>query len=227
MHRVVFVEPETPGNVGALARLMANFGLSELVLVNPCEMDGEAKARAIHAWPIIQKAKRMSFDEAIEGFDNIIAPTAKVSSDRSTTRAFLTPRELAEKLKGTKGRYCLVFGRESCGLKNHELRKCDITVHINCSPEYRTMNITHAAAIVFYELFSEKTNPVRRSVPREKRDMVDLFERLAFSVDMRNPENAVKQFNNVVSRAFISGSEANGIAGVFSRAYKKIRNAKP
>ncbi len=32
---VVFVEPETPGNIGFLARTMKNFGLSQLVLINP------------------------------------------------------------------------------------------------------------------------------------------------------------------------------------------------
>lgn len=222
MQRVVFVEPETPGNVGALARVMANFGLKELVLVNPCEINGDTKARAMHAWDIIEQAECMSFEEAISGFDNVIGTTAKVFSDHNTTRAYVTPRELSSQLKKTEGRYCFVFGRESCGLNNQELRKCDINVHIECAPEYATLNITHAAAIIFYELFSEKINLVRKSKTKEKEALVDLFEKLAFSLELRNPENAVKQFKNVISRSFISGSEAKGISGVISKAEEKV-----
>ncbi|MCD4739909.1 TrmJ/YjtD family RNA methyltransferase [archaeon] len=222
MHRVVFVEPETPGNIGALARTMANFGLKELVLVNPCEIDEKAKARAVGALPILENAQIMAFNKAIHGFDAVIGTTARVYSDYNTTRAFVTPRELSKQFKKTKGNYCFVLGRESSGLKNNELRKCDISVHIPCSPGYRALNITHAAAILFYELFSEKENKSRTSTQRQKQDMLTLFEKLALSVDMRNPKNAVKQFNSVISRAFVSGSEAQGISGVLSRAYDRM-----
>ena len=220
---MVFVEPETPGNVGALARVMANFGLKELVLVNPCEIreDGEARALAMHAWSIVANARRMSFEEAIEGFDNIIGTTARIASDMNTTRAYMTPRELAKAMKEFEGDICIVFGRESSGLTNEELRKCDMVVHIPCSPEYPTLNITHAAAIIFYELFTEKRNPYRLGNPRQKEEVIRLFEELAYSLNLRNPENAVKQFRNVISRAFISGSEARGIAGVLSRALRR------
>jgi TrmH family RNA methyltransferase len=223
MHRVVFVGPESQGNVGALARVMANFGLKELVLVEPCELGDEARARAMHAWPLVEKARKMRYQDAIKGFDSVIGTTAKVFSDHDTTRAYLTPRELAGQLKKTRGSYCFVFGRESRGLTTAELRKCDVVVHIDCSPDYPVLNISHAAAILFYELFSEKENKVRQSSARQKRDAIKLFEELACSLELRDPENAVKQFNSVISRAFVSGSEARGIAGVMSRASKKLR----
>lgn len=221
--RVVFVEPETPGNVGSLARVMANFGLRELVLVDPCEIkeDGEARALAMHAWPIVANARMMKFEEAIKGFDNVIGTTARIASDMNTTRAYVTPRELVKTMKEFDGDVCIVFGRESSGLTNEELRKCDVVVHIPCSPKYPTLNVTHAAAIIFYELFAEKRNPHRVGNPRQKEEVIQLFEKLAYSLNLRNPENAVKQFRNVISRAFISGSEAKGIAGVLSKALRK------
>ena len=225
MIRVVFVEPETPGNVGSLARAMANFGLDELVLVNPCELrdDGEARALAVHAWPIVANAKRMSFEEAISGFDNVIGATARTASDTNTTRAYMTPRELADVSRDFRGDLCLVFGRESRGLTSEELRKCDLVVHIPCSPDYPTLNITHAAVVIFYELFAEKSNPHRLGSPKQKQETIQIFEKLAYSLELRNPENAVKQFRNVISRAFISGSEARGISGVLSRALRDIK----
>jgi TrmH family RNA methyltransferase len=217
---VVFVEPESAGNVGFLARAMANFGLSELVLVNPRELGLMARSRAMHAWPIIQNARvAKSFDEAVAPYDEVIGTTAKTPSDNNSTRAFVTPRELASQLG--HGRYCLVIGRESRGLTTEELRKCDITVRITTSDSYPSMNASHAAAVLFYELFSAKENPSRVSDAREKRALLKMFDGIASSCGLRNAENAVKCFRNVVSRAFISGHEAKAIAAVLSRCKKQ------
>ena len=40
--RIVVVGPKYEGNVGAIARSMANFDVSELYLVNPCELGDDA-----------------------------------------------------------------------------------------------------------------------------------------------------------------------------------------
>ena len=48
--RIVLVEPQHPGNIGAVARAMANFGLDDLAMVN-------LLARAIALSPAHQMAK--------------------------------------------------------------------------------------------------------------------------------------------------------------------------
>ena len=50
---VVFVEPETPGNIGFLARTMKNFGLINLVLINPCKLENESYYQAMHARDVV------------------------------------------------------------------------------------------------------------------------------------------------------------------------------
>ena len=120
----------------------------------------------MHAWDIVQNAKTInSFEEATSGFDELIATTAKQSTDKNTTRAYLTPRELAE--SQANGNYALVFGRESRGLTSEELRKCDIVVHIEGS-DYPVLNISHAAAIIFYELFSSKSSTKKKTASTKK-----------------------------------------------------------
>ena len=216
---VILVEPENPGTIGFLARAMNNFGLSNLVLVNPCAITAMTRARAMHSMHIVESARIVkSFDEAIAGFDEVIATTAKPSSDNNTTRAYVTPRELASS-RG-QGNYALVFGRESTGLRTAEIRKCDIAMHIEC-PGYRVMNITHAAAIVFYELFSSKASTRRRSSHDEKATLMRFFSEAAHAADLRSPENSIKMFRSVVSRAFVSGKEARGIAIVLARMRRK------
>ena len=53
---VVFVECESPGNVGFLARTMGNFGLHKLVLINPCTLKDEAYYQAMHARETVENA---------------------------------------------------------------------------------------------------------------------------------------------------------------------------
>ena len=58
MTRIVLVEPQHPGNIGAVARIMANFGIDDLALVNGCEITGEGFARSKSGRPILEKLQR-------------------------------------------------------------------------------------------------------------------------------------------------------------------------
>jgi TrmH family RNA methyltransferase len=217
---VVFVEPQDAGNIGFVARAMANFGLKKLVLVKPCAITPMARARAVRAWPIVQQARvAKTFDAAIKPYDVVIGTTAKPS--RSTTRSAVSPRELRRAL--SRGRHCLVLGREDSGLTNAELRKCDVVVTIPTDSRYRSMNVSHAASIVFYELYGAE--PGRESNARDRKLLVRFFAKLARNpaLHRRNPENAVKMFRNVVSRSFVSATEASGILGVLRVASEALR----
>lgn len=77
MISVILVEPETSGNIGAIARLMANFCMNDLILVNPkCNhLDNEGKARAKHGLRILKDAK-ISDISILKEFDCVIATTA-------------------------------------------------------------------------------------------------------------------------------------------------------
>src|SRR5438105_1346293 len=57
--RVVLVRTHYPGNLGAAARVMRNFGLSELVLVDPVASvnDLEARRIATHGLPVLDAAR--------------------------------------------------------------------------------------------------------------------------------------------------------------------------
>lgn len=64
---VVFVEPESPGNIGFLARTMKNFGIYNLILVNPCELKKEAYYQAMHARELVENAEiHNSLKEVLE-----------------------------------------------------------------------------------------------------------------------------------------------------------------
>jgi len=153
--RVVLVEPIYEGNVGSVARAMKNFGFSDLVLVRPCDIEDFGLAMASHAKDLIERARVVeNLHEAIAGANLVVGTTGVrgLSTDRHLRVPGLSPRELAERLQGTNGEVALLLGREDDGLSREELLACDIVASIPTSQEYPIMNLSHAAAILFYEL---------------------------------------------------------------------------
>lgn len=224
--RVVLVRPEHGGNIGSIARLVKNFGFHDLWLVNPqVELGYEAEAYASHAKDVLDRAVIVSnLDKACEGVSFIVGTTAVHAKRTSNVfRISVTPEELAKKAVAIRGTIALLFGRESKGLSNEELSRCDVVVSIPSSPLYRTLNIASASAILLYELWKAKAGGSRGCFEEASRDsllwLIRLFDQ--FSQESSLPAHkrglATKAFQNVVSRAFISKREATLMMGVFRR----------
>ncbi len=218
-YSVILIEPENAGNIGSIARLMANFGVKDLILVNPSAdlKSNECRSFAVRAYSIIEKARIVrSFDDLVSEFDFLVGTTAKVKDD--PVRAGVGLKQLAGKLKGLKAKVGLVFGRESSGLTNEELKKCDLVINIPTSKEYPALNLSHAVGIVLYELFSEKSEEVASAAGRkEKQALVNAFSQAVEGVELRRKEEVVKMFENIVNRAFVTKKEASALTGVFRK----------
>ena len=149
--RIVLVEPAGPLNIGSAARVMKNFGLSQLVLVNPqCDPhSSEAKQMAVHAYNLIEAAKIVdTLPEALVGCQRAIATTAR-------SRDLQTPLESPElTLPWLLESYpsALIFGPEDRGLNNNEMLQAQRFVKIDTRPPYESLNLAQAVAICCYEL---------------------------------------------------------------------------
>jgi len=152
--RVVLVEPQNEGNVGAVARVMKNFGVEDLVLVKPCPLGPEARKRAMHGASILEKSTSVAdLNEAVQGVDLIVGTSGvETSSEKKFARIAISPTDLETRTAATGGLVALVFGREDFGLLAEDVERCDVLVTIPASAEYPILNISHAAAIVLYEL---------------------------------------------------------------------------
>lgn len=221
---IILVEPENSGNIGASARVMANFRFNNLVLVNPkCEhLNEQAKKRAKqHGKKILLKAKVL---KKLPKLDYLVATTSQTGSDYNIPRTFVFPEQLTEKNTGS-AEIGLVFGRESSGLTNAELLKCDFTITVPAAPEYPTLNLSHSVAIILYELFkksdkqkiAEKTSPI--SV-KEKEQIMKMFEklfnRLKFSTkEKKETQNIV--WKRIIGKAMLSKREAYAVMGLLRK----------
>lgn len=225
---VVLVQPKNEGNVGAVARAMKNFGLRRLVLVDPCPIGDEAGKRAMHGADILAGARTVgSLEEALRGAD-LVAGTTGIStrSEKKFLRIALTPREFAERVRAMDGTLAILFGREDFGLLDEELERCDLLVSIPANPEYPVLNISHAAAVLLYELFARpRARGLRRASGREKevlhRALADLMEASRYPPHKRGRTQVM--FRRLVGRAVPSKWEFHALMGVLTRATKSIR----
>lgn len=168
---IALMEPIYEVNVGLIARVMKNFGLEELLLINPKVDLNRARKFASHGVDILEKAKTINFDELIKSFDTIVGTTAIAAKKPSRIlRKALTPEDLAENLKDFSGSLCLLFGRESTGLSNKELEKCDLVTSISTGTEYRTLNISHSVAIILYEILKRRIEVHEEIASREDKE---------------------------------------------------------
>ncbi len=230
--RVVFVEPEIEGNVGFLARAMKNFGLKELYLVAPkIQVADTARAFAMHANEILDHAVYVkSLDEAVRGV-NLTVGTTAITAKRGLNikRNAIEVQEFVENIVPNH-KVALVFGRESSGLRNTEVDACDFVLTVPTSPSYPTMNVTHAATIVFYEIYKKVMSSGQKPIPRadrkKKEILVNYFSRMLNEAEVPSHKKdlALRSFRNLIGRSFISSREATVLMGAYRRALRKIRS---
>ncbi len=226
-YSVIVVEPKTGGNVGSIARSMSNFGLRELILVNPRELGEEAYTRAMHAQNILDDAMIVkSLEEAAEYVDLTAATSARVSSgEKKSIRVPMSASEFAERFADYEGKIGLVFGREDYGLYNKELMKCDLFLTIPTNPDYPVLNLSHATSIIMYEIFKRgvEERTVTAASAREREELFGFFDELLESIDWPafKRERASITFRRLIARAGPTKWEFHTLAGVIRRASKK------
>jgi len=223
MITVVLMEPEHPGNIGAIARVMANFGFENLVLVNPkCDpFSDEAFHRSKHAKEILKNAKIV---KKLPKYDTIVATTAQIGNDYNISRSPITPSQLSE-IINNKQNIGIVFGRESSGLSNEEIQLCDFVVTIPSVPKYPVLNISHSVAVVLYELSKKSDSKkvvdnIRPITEAERKQLYKMLEqtlkKLSFTTEQKR-ETQRKIWKRMISRSFLSKREAMGLMGFFKK----------
>ncbi len=220
MISIILVEPEHPGNVGAVARVMKNFGFNDLILVNPkcdpcCE---EARNRAKWANVVLKKAKTRK--KMPKDFDYLIGTTARLGTDYNIPRSPLTPEQLVEKISNRKTG--ILFGPESTGLRNEEIELCDFTVTIPTKKAYSSLNLSHSVAIILYKLSRIKLKNFPAATGKEKKILLDYIEKSIEKMDFSTKEKKETQrtvWKKVIGKAMLTKREAFALMGFF----RKIR----
>jgi len=159
--RIVLVETAGARNLGSVARVMKNFGLSELWLVNPkCDRySEEAVHMAVHAPEILDNAKIVdNLPEALVGCQRAIATAGRIDKGEmkvTTPSQGLSWLSQVSNSKITNSKIAtsaIVFGAEDRGLSNTEIQYCQKVMRISVNPNYPSLNLAQAVGICCYQL---------------------------------------------------------------------------
>ncbi len=216
------VEPTYAVNVGHLARLVKNFGLQSLILIGPSFNLDEALPYASRGADVLRAAKVMSLKEVFESFDLVIGTTSIPGGSRNIRRSALSPEAAAKRILQSKGSICILLGRETIGLTNEELELCDLVISIPTSTAYRTLNISHAAAIILYIISITSSPKVKKAeVPRSMRTLL-LNSALELADLSGFPKHKLQMLRNaikmLVNRSHPTYREVSLILGLFRKA---------
>ncbi len=239
--RIVLIGTTHPGNIGAVARAMKNMSLQQLFLVNPKIFpSAEATARASGADDLLARAQVCAtLDQALEGCRLVVGASARL---RSVEWPQLNPRDCAETLfrEAATGEVALLFGRESSGLSNAEMDRCNFLVHIPANPVYSSLNLSQAVQVLAYELQVEalKGQSVEDAGPvREVADAAIMegffthlqrtMETLGFA-DPQQSDKLQRRLRRLFLRARPDRDEINILRGLLSAAEgrKSARSGK-
>jgi tRNA/rRNA methyltransferase len=256
---VAVVEPQFALNVGYLARVMANFGLMQLYIISKEKklLDKEQALRfSSHGYPLIEDVKYLqSVDQLRERFRILVGTTAIRGKRKSniTRKTFSLEQSIPivrkaiehepAVTKKTASRahpqvICFVFGRDTTGLTNEELRKCDYNITISSGTKYNTFNISHAAAILFFAFqnrmraaqnFDTHREMEREPTRREKERVVTLFQELAEVSDYQDYKitKLIETISRLLDRSNPSLRELYLLMGLASKAKTRIKLLAP
>ncbi len=229
---IVLVEPQLPENIGAAARAMMNFALTELRLVRPRPRWPHPKAveMASGAGAILERA--VLFDTtpaAVADLQVLYASSARL---RDMVKPVVTPRDGAALLRGAiaEGRRCgVLFGRERTGLENQDMVLATALMTVPANPAHASLNLAQAVLLVGYEWFvagaaSVPTKITRKGAePARMADLHGLFDQLEAELDKcgflhvadKRPR-MVRNIRNIFSRAGLTDQEVRTLRGIVS-----------
>ncbi|MBD2317910.1 RNA methyltransferase [Phormidium tenue] len=237
--RIVLVETAGARNLGSVARVMKNFGIAELWLVNPqCDRLGdEARHMAVHASEILENARIVdNLPDALVGCHRAIATAGRI--DQGEMKVTDPQKGLSWLMQAETS--AIVFGAEDRGLSNAEIQHCQQVIRIPVHPDYPSLNLAQSVGICCYQLQLLKANfrenpqchenltsqiaqDLIQSAPIDLATRADLeacyqqLEAVLLKIGYVYPHTAahrLRKFRHIFDRANLSPSEVAMLRGI-------------
>ncbi len=240
---IILSHPQLGENIGAAARAMKNFGLSDLRLVAP--RDGwpneKASVMAAGATGILETARVFATaEEALADLHLVYATTAR---ERGFTKPVLTPAAAAARLheaSAAGSRSGILFGGERSGLDNEEVSLATAIVSIP-TDTFASLNLGQAVLLLGYEWFksADATPPERLdhgplARPATREEMFHLFAHLEDELLKSNflypPDKAHAMMRNIramLTRADFTDHEVRTLRGMIVALVRNKHRAPP
>ncbi len=233
------MEPNGPINVGSIARLCSNFEVNELRIVSPnCDVFSlEAKRMALKGQSYIDNCKNFkSIEQAIFDCDMVVATCGRI--DLSKDIECESPEAISKWISSFKeiNNLAILFGREDRGLTNSELLFAHKILNINTSKNYPSLNLSHAVAIVLYELSKCSTSNQKKDIKafnlasskqihESFKDLEEMLIRTGYLLE-HTSFSKISKFKKFVLKAKASSHEINVLRGIVHQINWFLNNSK-
>ncbi|MEW6593334.1 MAG: RNA methyltransferase [Thermodesulfobacteriota bacterium] len=226
---IVLVGPQGNRNLGAVARVMMNFGFTDLRLVAP------------EADPASEEARHMAVNAAdlLAGagcYADLPAALADCHLAYGTTRRFgryreefALPDEAAAVIAALPAghRVAMVFGREDSGLTTDELACCQRFLTIPADEALPSLNLAQAVGVCLYEAAKAiRVGGVPIPQPDEPASGAEyegLYAHMRQTLlaigflDPQNPEHIMRALRRMLGRQGVTSREIRILRGMFSQ----------
>jgi len=232
--RVVLVSPRNPLNIGAVARAMSNFGLTDLRLVNPYDVAFREARSAVRAHYILGSAEVFdSISPALADCSLVVGTTAVGHRDLHLPlyRLEAAGELLHQHLSSSPA--ALVFGSEKFGLSNDDMSHCHWLLRIPTRAEHGSMNLGQAVAICLYELRRNAEAARTRFDPPEvavaedteliTSALLDLLTRSGY-VNERTSKSTELKIRRLVRRLRMPASDVETWRGMLRQILWKVKH---
>src|SRR5437899_309415 len=201
---VVLVEPQLGENIGAAARVMANFALRRLRLVKP--RDGwpniHAHRAASGADRILEEAALFdSVEAAIADCTLVLATTARAHDQAKPVIGPEAAVQLLAPRVAAGENVAVLFGRERYGLENHEVALADRIVTFPVNPAFASLNLAQAVALIAYEWFKHVSGGALPFAMPQKSEPAGKQQIQAFFANLEREPDAIEYFRPLDKRA--------------------------
>jgi TrmH family RNA methyltransferase len=163
--RLVLLRPRNADNLGAIARAMKNFGLTDWVVVspNPELLDAPGMNRlAVKSGELLETVRRVeTLEEAVADCTWVVGTTMRHVDGRRR----LFPEDVAKEGVERGEKFALVFGDERSGLTNEDLAQCHALSVIPTADEQPSLNLSQAVVVYAHALFNAERARVASGKP--------------------------------------------------------------
>lgn len=236
---VAVVEAATAGNIGTIARSMKNFGVEELLLVDPPHIGPGSEAYGFAGRArddILPAAREITFDELVSRYHTVgFTSTANPTDTKGIRNPVFEAAEVPEQLASVDARTALVFGRERIGLTNEELSRLDMLATIPANPDYPVLNLGQAATIALYECrdvtlsnTQVRTEEIDRADEQEIEALYTHIDEFLDTIHYQSERRtkAGVMFRRLLGRAHPTSREVSTLHGILRSAEYQLRIRK-
>jgi tRNA/rRNA methyltransferase len=235
---VILVRPQLAVNIGMCARAMANFGLSDLRLVNP--RDGWPRTGALRKGAFAAAAGAVHLLESAKLYDSLEAAAADLNYVWATTAR---ERGQGKRVEGPRvamgetralidegGKVGIMFGPERTGLDSDEVAFADSIITFPVNPAYASLNLAQAVLLCGYEWFAVAHGDAprfatpERSVPASREMVVAFFEYFEKKLDengffrpVSKKPNMQRNLRNMIHRMQLTQQDVRTLWGAMVR----------